>query len=207
MHRLCPKPAVWSEVFNRLRHYAEIVACVPPSPPTPLILNGWMYSNDVQKEARWKETVDWAVQNGCDKEVNIPDSSFYCVDAIDTMTDHEIGPLGGPMYLPWSSEEKARPTKESLDSFLKLLSSNWERVAGLEMSRATEPVKFSGAKARCLWVRVHGCVQPTWGSWDRLSSTESERRSFTKFREAINNLIAPHTVDHVEFLTELPLNE
>jgi hypothetical protein len=155
--------------------------------------------NDLQKETRWKETVAWAIHNGCDKEVNIPASDFYCVDA---MTDHQIGPLGGPMYLPWSLDEKSRPTQESLGSLLELLSKNWERVAGLEIARVTEPIKFSGAKARCLWVKVHGRVQPTWGSWDRLSNIQSERRFFTKFREAINNLIAPHMVDHIEFLTE-----
>ena len=32
--------------------------------PIPLILAGWVYSNDKQKEQRWDETIKWAEGNG-----------------------------------------------------------------------------------------------------------------------------------------------
>lgn len=28
--------------------------------PVPLILNGWIFSSDLEKSIRWKETLDWA---------------------------------------------------------------------------------------------------------------------------------------------------
>ncbi len=41
--------------------------------------------------------------------------------------------------------------------------------------------------------------QPPWGSWHKLSNDVS-RRQFTIFRKAINDIIAPIFIDHVEFV-------
>lgn len=71
----------WHEAFERLTKYAQLHPCVSPSPPKPLILAGWAYSNDVEKMQRWEETVAWAAINGCTNLVSgIPDSDFYFVE-------------------------------------------------------------------------------------------------------------------------------
>jgi len=50
------------------------------SPPKPLILAGWAYSNDIEKKKRWEETVDWATKNECQGLLkNIADEDFYFV--------------------------------------------------------------------------------------------------------------------------------
>ena len=72
---------LWHDVYQRLTRYAETNECVPTLPPKPLILAGWVYSNDIEKKDRWEETVRWAIDNGCVELVNIiPDSVFYSVE-------------------------------------------------------------------------------------------------------------------------------
>jgi len=97
----------WHEVFERLTSYAQTHLCTPPLPPIPLILSGWVYSNDVEKMERWKETVTWAKNNGCADLIEIPAGEFYYVDEPSSYT---VGPLGGPMYHPWDFEEKKTTT-------------------------------------------------------------------------------------------------
>ncbi len=112
MERICPNPIPWHEAFQYLAEYARQHTCTPPSPPTPLILNGWAYSNDVQKLERWKETVAWATDNGCTELVSgMPDHDFYFVE---TPTTYTVGPMGGPMYRAWDFEKKDRPRSEQL---------------------------------------------------------------------------------------------
>lgn len=95
MKRICPNPIPWDRVFKNLVKHAEHHPCRPPSPPKPLILAGWAYSNDDEKMLRWEETVNWAKANGCAEIVNgIPDSDFYFVDHPST---YAIGPLGEPL--------------------------------------------------------------------------------------------------------------
>lgn len=81
MRRICPNPMPWHDVFERLARYARTRRCTPPSPPTPLILAGWAFTNDVEKIRRWDETVAWAANNGCPDVVEVPDGEFYCVDS------------------------------------------------------------------------------------------------------------------------------
>jgi len=189
----------WHDVFERLNAYAQTHQCVPPAPPTPLILAGWAYSNDIEKMRRWDETVTWATSNGCADLVAVPDTDFYCVNE---PTSYSVGPLGGPMYRPWDFEAKERPGRERLTEYLARLTSRWKDIAGPELARATRPLAFSGAKARRLLVQADPTVSPPWGSWSRLSAVESERRLFTRFRAAINRAIAPHEVDHIDFTTD-----
>jgi hypothetical protein len=70
MSRVCPKPILWSMIFQELSRHASSNACVPELPPKPLILAGWTYSNDFEKAQRWEETVSWANSNGCAKLVD-----------------------------------------------------------------------------------------------------------------------------------------
>lgn len=68
---ICPNPRRWNEIFKDLCATYEIKTGMKlPSnvvgiresggPPTPLILNGWVFSNDNDKRLRWRETLRWA---------------------------------------------------------------------------------------------------------------------------------------------------
>ena len=62
---VCPTPDAWAAVHRRLlkaRQRAGDPAI--PEPPCPLILDGWAFSSDTQKQERWAETVRWATQHG-----------------------------------------------------------------------------------------------------------------------------------------------
>ena len=68
---ICHQPRRWYEIFKVLRvAYENKTGEKLPSntvgireaggPPTPLILNGWVFTEDNEKRKRWIETVDWA---------------------------------------------------------------------------------------------------------------------------------------------------
>ena len=81
MKRVCPNPIPWNEAFKRLNRFAAINNCLPAEPPIPLILMGWVGSNNVEKRDRWNETVQWAINNGCiDLIDSIQDKDFYFVE-------------------------------------------------------------------------------------------------------------------------------
>jgi hypothetical protein len=202
MKSICPNPIPWSRAFERLTEYSRLHQCIPPSPPTPLILAGWAYSNDVEKLRRSEETVAWGVTNGCAELVaGIPDQEFLFVDA---PTDYAVGPLGGPMYRAWDLEKKERPRSQQLAQRLETLRRDWSQIAGQELAKFMRPLNFAGEKARRLVVFADRVGKPPWGEWSHLSANEADRRSFTRLRAAINQAIAPHEVDHIDFTTELP---
>ena len=60
----CPLPIKWNEIYKLI-----LKNNIENKPPIPLILNGWVYSNDYEKEDRWKNTVEWLMNNY--KEENI----------------------------------------------------------------------------------------------------------------------------------------
>lgn len=49
---------MWQRVYEQLRDYANTTP-----PPTPLILNGWVFSSASEKHLRWSETVAWAASS------------------------------------------------------------------------------------------------------------------------------------------------
>ena len=197
MIRVCPNPIPWNKAFIRLAEYAKQSACTPPAPPTPLVLAGWAYSNDAQKKARWDETVAWAVANGCSELVSsLADAGFYITRTLST---YAIGPVGGPMYLPWSFEAKGRPCPTQLDRAMTVLTDRWSTIVGEDLAGSTSPRQFTGKKARRLLVIASAGFRPPWGGWDWRSELEAERRTFTAFRAAINSAISPHMVDHIGF--------
>ena len=76
--KICPMPIKWDEIHLRLMDYAGTHTCDPSSPPKPLILAGWNFSNDLEKKIRWKETQHWAEKNGCAYLVDgIEEKDFY----------------------------------------------------------------------------------------------------------------------------------
>jgi hypothetical protein len=52
-------------------------------PPIPLILAGWAFSNDFEKQQRWQETIVWAESHCCLELVrDLPLNSMYVVEKI-----------------------------------------------------------------------------------------------------------------------------
>lgn len=200
MKCICPNPGAWHEAFERLCKHAQLHSCTPSFPPKPLILTGWAYSNDVEKMQRWEETVIWAEKNSCSNIVSeIPENDFYFVEK---PTNYKVGPMGDPMYRDWDSEAKSRPSSEQIAQFMDTLQSRWSEIVGDEIASITRPLAFTGDKARRLLVLADFSVTPPWGGWSCTSTQESERLTFTHFRATINKAIAPHEVDHIDFITE-----
>jgi hypothetical protein len=200
MKRICPNPMPWNEAFERLTQFAKAHPCSPPSPPKPLILAGWAYSNDMEKMQRWEDTVAWATSNGCLEFVStISDNDFYFVSE---PTSYSVGPTGGPMYRPWDFDTKLRPSSEEIARHFETLKSRWSEIVGPELAHITHPLAFTGGKARRLLVQAECSANPPWGGWAYLSPVEAERRTFTRLRATVNNAIAPHEIDHIDFTTD-----
>jgi len=200
MTRVCPNPIPWNAVYKRLTKIAETRA-MPVKPPVPLILSGWVYSNDAEKIARWNQTIEWAKDSGCEDILgSLKNEDFYFTDEVST---YQVGPFGGPMYRDWDLEAKERPPQEDLEEALQILKNGWSDIA-TGFSDATQPLDFTGEKARRLLVTVTKNSPPPWGAWDRLSSVEAERRTFTVFRSAVNEAIKPLEVDHIGFKSGTP---
>ncbi len=195
--RICPQPPIWNEIHKRLEAYAHQRDCIPSRPPIPLILNAWVYSNDLEKLCRWENTVDWAARNGCSELLlAIPEEEFYCAVS---PTSYVVGPMGGPMYRAWDVQPRTRPQHELLARLLKKLKEGWADIAGEDLAKITLPLGFSGTKARRLIVQAEASAIPPWGTWTELSSDPAKRRLFTRLRAAINAAISPHEVDHIDF--------
>jgi hypothetical protein len=117
MMNICPNPVRWNAVYEAL-----MLECsrrgIPSAPPRPLILAGWAYSNDVEKADCWKATIDWAEQYGISEITRIEPKDWYCVDHPSSL---EIGPFGGPTFLPWRFEP-AEPPNPSIPDY-------WEEIA------------------------------------------------------------------------------
>jgi len=200
MKRICPNPIPWNEAYKRLMDFARAHDCAPLMPPKPLILAGWVYSNDMENKNRWDETIKWAYSNNYQVLVeNIPDNEFY---SVEKPTSYTVGPLGGPMYRPWDYETKDRPSTERLEKSLETLVSQWPKIAGKGLARITRPVSFTGRKVRRLLVQVDSASNPPWGGWAHLSQDETERCTFTEFRASVNKAISPHEVDHIDFVAD-----
>jgi hypothetical protein len=77
MRRICPLPTVWNTLYEGLLRVAKERPDLP-EPPVPLILNGWVFSSDDEKEARWSDTVRWAESAGCTDAIQtLAAADFY----------------------------------------------------------------------------------------------------------------------------------
>jgi hypothetical protein len=197
---VCPEPLAWLRIYKGLVNFSLINECNPPNPPKPLILNGWVYSNDISKHNQWNRTKLWAARNRCIHLIESSQKDFYTVE---TMSTHAIGPLYNPMYLPWSFERKVSPCREQLIGWLNRLRENWNSVAGSAISESCQPIKFSGKKGRNLICTYTTGSTPPWGEWHRLSNNEMKRLTFTIFRKSVNDMSQPHMVDHITFRREI----
>lgn len=193
---ICPRPGKWSGIYQRLHRAWEAEGAIGAPPPVPLILAGWVYTNDLEKKARWEATVAWAMGHALSHL--IPPLSAAERHEVVRPSDYAIGPLGGPMYLEWDYTVKDRPPDDEAAKAIEVLKAKWMSVAGPELGDVTRPLRFTGAKLRRLLVEARRACAPPWGSWTRLANGEG-RRSFTRFRRAVNEAIAPLHVDHIDF--------
>jgi hypothetical protein len=161
-----------------------------------------VYSNDIDKRARWQEMVCWAEANGCTHLTDVPSARFH---KTAHPTAHKMGPAGGPLYRTWNFEEKQRPSTPEVAAALEALRADWDAIAGPELAEATEPLRFTGAKQRRLVVAARAGHRPPWGGWTWRSKSPTIRRAFTDFRRAINEAISPLEIDHVGFSVAEPL--
>jgi hypothetical protein len=192
----------WHELHQRLVEAVEANPAIPP-PPVPLILAGWVYSNDVEKQARWQATVAWAKRHGLTQFVdNIPEEHMY---SVSELSSYEVGPLGGPMYLDWTYDSKPQVSSADRTTAIQALQANWTTIAGFELANVTRPLRLTGKKGRRLVVLVTSEITPPWGSWFALSREEQKRRTFTAFRAAVNRTLSPLEIDHIDFI-EADLN-
>jgi len=115
------------------------------------------------------------------------------------LSEYGIGPLGGPMKLDWNFDPKPKVSAADRKTAVETLRDNWSKIVGTELVSITSPVRITGAKGRRLLVLTKINTKPPWGTWSRLDNSE-RRRSFTVFRAAINDAIAPLEIDHIDFV-------
>jgi hypothetical protein len=80
MVKVCPNPKSWHEIHERLLA-AWTERSIGERPPMPLILNGWAATNDVEKLARWQETVEWAKKHNLEELVSMAGKEWYSVES------------------------------------------------------------------------------------------------------------------------------
>ena len=77
---ICPMPIKWNEIYEPLLAFYEKQKGIP-KPPIPLILAGWVYSNDIEKSIRWKETISWVNDYYPEKSIiNLNENEWYYGD-------------------------------------------------------------------------------------------------------------------------------
>lgn len=111
------------------------------------------------------------------------------------------------MVLPYSEHAnttpRERPTDDKLVELLTRLQERWPMLIGATLAGVTKPIAFSGRKKRRLVVLADPNASPPCGTWQALAEAPA-RSAFTSFRAAINRALAPHEVDHVDFIVRAP---
>ncbi len=199
MQEICPLPIHWHRVHMALSEAAVAADRKIPPPPTPLILSGWNFTNDVVKHERWRQTVAWAEKWGF--AGIIQELTPEMMHRVEHPTAYDIGPMGGPMHLPWNYEPRPIVSNADAEHAVNLLQADWGKIAGPDLCNITRPLRLTGKKRRKLLVGVDPSATPPWGTWTALT-TGPERRSFTRFRAAVNATIDPLMVDHIDFVHE-----
>jgi hypothetical protein len=158
----------------------------------PLVLAGWIYSSDRDKQQRWEQTMEWAAHHGFAHLVpSLSEEEYYSTEQLSTSYPEQH-------YRPDRYAIRERPSSEAIADALRLLKRDWPVIAGPELAAVCEPDSITGTKGRRLVVVVFREHNPPWGSWHSLSSGP-QRQTFTAFRKRINDAISPVYVDHIDF--------
>jgi hypothetical protein len=188
---VCPNAAVWWKTFERVRDVWIAAGRVGDQPPMPLILAGWIYSSDRDKQERWQALVKWADEHSVSHLIpELSAEDQYCTNFVTTSYPEQN-------YRPDRYDEKERPSDGALAQAMSVLKHDWLKIAGEELADVCNPTKITGQKKRRLLVTVTKEHKPSWGSWNSTFGPERER--FSEFRRRVNDAIAPVHVDHVDF--------
>jgi hypothetical protein len=183
---------MWVEIYKRLDESWRHSGCRGAPPPIPLVLAGWVYSSDRDKQQRWEQTIEWAVQHDFAHVIpSLSDEEYYSTEHLSTSYPEQH-------YRADRYTVRERPSPELLSGALRLLKRDWCAIAGSELAAVCAPHSITGNKGRRLLVTVFRENNPTWGTWHSLS-VGPQRQTFTAFRKRINDAISPLNVDHVDF--------
>lgn len=189
---VCPMPRAWARIHTKLKKHWQDNGCAGSEPPKPLILNGWMFSNDIDKQECWKSTVQWAEERDLSEKCTVTAKESYYVRELSAyryMEDWYYGP-----HDPAPSADR-----ELIADKLADLKNNWSSIAGQELASHTNPLRFTGKKRRRLVVsKDESDFSPPWGSWWTINFIDKE--AFSSFRQAVNKAIEPHYIDHIDFI-------
>ncbi len=133
--------------------------------------------------------------------------------APDTMSDDEFRKVWylwrasrgiEPPYSEYAhTTPRPRPTDAEAAAALAQLVDAWPAIAGASLAAQCTPVALTGRKLRRLLVAADYTTAPPWGAWDRLGPLPA-RATFTALRHAVNAVLAPHGVDHIDFVPQSP---
>lgn len=191
---VCPEPGLWHEIYERLASTARDAEPRVPPPPRPLILGGWWGSTDLQKKARWEQTLEWAKRWDLEELIGeLQDDQMYRVDAVTLL----LPLLSINQNRNWNHKARHRPTDAEAAAAMELLQTNWNSIAG-PLVEYSHPLSLTGSKLRRLLVRADPEAKPPWGDWGKIDRPIAIE--FTRFRRAVNDAIQPHEVDHIDFI-------
>lgn len=163
----------------------------------PLIVAGAAFSSARDIRARWAKYLDWAAAHGfmdmLMERYQPPEGRDYAERAAGVS---EYGRGWWPDSTYWNSDPRTKPTSEQLVIAFTAMQSQWIKIAGDELARYTRPIAFTGKKKRRLVVAVDADYSPKWGTW---TSFEADPAAFRDFRSAVNAVIRPVEVDHIDF--------
>ena len=196
MIRVCPDKHVWFNIYKKLKGKSIEDPAIPP-PPINLILAGWAFSDDFEKKNQWQKTLSWIEKYGGNEYiVNLTDKDYYIVNELSRSAffDYQWGE---------SSPSAQKPSEEQLSEYIEKIKKKWTQIANKDAS-FTEPITFSGTKARCLIVEYRPEELPSWGTWGNDPGGYhlqkfTDKAAFSLLRQKINETIHPHKVDHVVF--------
>lgn len=185
-------PAAWklAEIAETLYHAWMAGGSKGPRPPHILICGGWAFSGDMEKHQRWVSLVEWAEERGLSHLIpRLAPNEIYTAPDLS----------GGIWWDDWfTTPPQTRPTDEAVAAALECLRANWEAIAGPSLAAYTWPLRFTGRKMRQLLLTADPEYGPPWGEWRSLPP-DDRRLTFTAFRRAVNDAIAPLEVDHIDF--------
>ncbi len=188
---VCPDPRAWHEAYIWLRALSE--HRILSAPPKSLILAGWAFSSDVDKQGAWHAMRTWARTHGVEEEVlAITAGRMHTVAALRSGRPYDGFKFGGPVpRVALKGEIRAHA--------LEKLKSDWQIIVGEELFRRTLPFRITGARGHRLIVRPRDFNGTLWSDWSRGLDIARCAGSFTAFRAAINSLLTPLVIDHVDF--------
>lgn len=193
--RSSPGGFTWHEFWLELSKASRFPG---DEPPMPMILGGSGASND-HKLAQLRAQLIWAEQHGrladsIELLKAIPPERWNTGSDLNWYRDSY--PTG---HIGWTCDPKPKLARDQASALIRLLRRNWSDVAGERLCAVTYPVRFSGQKGRRLVVESVIGSHPPWGSWQHISQN-SQRASFAALRASVNEALAPHAVDHIDFL-------